>query len=172
MTMNFETALAAHFPGAQSESSYIKRTGEVLKPYGFQPSNTIACVGVCRDELTRTLVEDIQKTWGEAFNFSSLAGMLFLGKTGFLAAHQHAPNGDGPERYAYFAFPHIGLDSQGTLGVCYRAGRKEPSHACGALLAFQQELPSNNELDLFQGPTPQFPRMSTLGDLRLLLFPC
>merc|ERR1712224_827295 len=31
--------------------------------------------------------------------------------------------------------PHIGIDSSGTLGKCYRAGQKNVSGACGAVLA-------------------------------------
>lgn len=47
----------------------------------------------------------LHNAWNGAFNFSSLARMLYLGVTGFQAAHHHAPNPDGRERYVYFAFP-------------------------------------------------------------------
>lgn len=59
--------------------------------------------------------------------------MLFLGKTGFLAAQHHAPNEEGRERYVYFALPHIGVDAKGEIGRHDRPGRLQPSHACGAL---------------------------------------
>ncbi len=147
--MDFQEALSLHFPGAMVAGDFVRRTHETLHTWGFESSNTIACVSVCRDELTRPFRDDIQKVWGHAFNFSSLAGMLFLGKTGFLAAQHHAPNEDGRERYLYFAFPHIGIDARGEIGLCYRSGRKERSHACGALVGFQRELTSASiRLDL------------------------
>ncbi|MFQ5931173.1 MAG: hypothetical protein ACE5MM_02075 [Nitrospiraceae bacterium] len=142
--MSFETALSHHFPSSLPASEFVRCSYEALRVHGFEASNTIACVSVCRDELTRPLAEDIQNTWGEAFNFSSLAGMIFLGKTGFLAAYHHAPNEDGRERYVYFALPHVAVSSDGEIGVCSRAGRKESSYACGALMAFRKELASGS----------------------------
>jgi hypothetical protein len=70
----------------------------------------MACASVCRDELTRPFINNIHEVWGRLFNFSSLAGMLYLGVTGFKAAQHHAPNSEGTERYVYFAFPHIAID--------------------------------------------------------------
>ncbi|MCA9498914.1 MAG: hypothetical protein KC588_06945 [Nitrospira sp.] len=75
----------------------------------------------------------LHNAWNGAFNFSSLAGMLYLGVKGFQAAHHHAPNTDGRERYVYFAFPHIAIDENGTFGNCRRTGRQVLSQACGAL---------------------------------------
>ena len=95
---------------------------------------------MCRDELTLTFVEKVEKLWGETFSSSSLGGMLFLGKTGFLAAQHHSPNEDGRERHVYFALPHIGVGAQGEIGRHDRPGRLQPSHACGALHGFQKEL--------------------------------
>jgi hypothetical protein len=141
---SFEAALSTHFPEALSQAKFITRSYEALQPYAFRAKNAIAFVSVCRDELTLPLVEDIERTWGEAFLFSSLAGMVFLGKTGFQAAQQHAPNEDGVERSVYFALPHIALDAEGAVGVYHRPGREKPSHACGALLSFQRELASRS----------------------------
>lgn len=148
--MSFEAALSTHFANALPAEEFVKDSYEALRSHGFEALNTIACVSVCRDELTYPLIENIRHIWGEAFNFSSLAGMLYLGKTGFTAAHHHAPNEDGHERYVYFALPHIGIDAAGQIGNCQRSGRKETSHACGALVSFQQELTSGSlrlELD-------------------------
>lgn len=148
--MSFQAALSSHFPRSQPAADFVRRTYDELRPHGFKADNAIACVSLCRDELTHPLLEDIQKTWGQAFNFSSLAGMIFLGKTGFQAAYHHAPNRGGRERYVFFTLPHIAVSADGQIGVTYRAGRKQPSHACGALLAFQKELESGSprlELD-------------------------
>jgi len=65
--------------------------------------------------------------------------MLYLGVTGFQAAHGHAPNSDGKERYMYFAFPHIASDENGTPGKCHRSGRQALSEACSALLKILED---------------------------------
>ena len=149
--MTFRQALDIHFPHTISEADFVRSSYDSLYLHGFDDENSIACVGVCRDEITSSLLEKIQKVWGEAFNFSSLGGMLFLGKTGFLAAHHHAPVAGGRERYVYFAMPHIAINADGEIGVCYRPGRPGSSGACGALIAFRQEMLEGNlslELDL------------------------
>ena len=137
--MTFETALSQHFPGSVPDRLFISKTLEKLKPFGFTRDNSIACVGVCRDEITRPFVRLVEETWGEAFNFSSLAGMLFLGKSGVQAAQHHAPEGDRP-RFVYFAFAHIGIAENGTLGKHLRIGQQKASSACGALSALVGKL--------------------------------
>jgi hypothetical protein len=140
--VGFQETLKEHFSGAIPEADFVNRTVALLSGSGFTPENTIACVALCRDEITQPLLEKVRATWGEAFNFSSLAGMLFLGRTGFTAAAHHAPNAEGKERYVYLAFPHIAIHTDGQVGYCRRGGRKELSTACGALFAFQKELAS------------------------------
>jgi len=143
--MSWETSMIREFPEAMPQDQFVDRSYEGLSIYGFRAENTIAFASVCRDEVTLSLVVDIEKTWGEVFMFSSLGGMLILGKTGFLAAQQHAPIDEGGiERYVYYALPHIAIDAQGEFGVYYRPGRQKASHACGALMAFQHELESRS----------------------------
>jgi len=138
--VNFQQTLSKYFPNTLSEADFVSRSYQALQEYGFEGANTIACVGVCRDEITYPLVDKIYRAWGEVFNFSSLAGMLFLGKTGFSAAQHHAPHKDGLERYVFFALPHIAIGAGGEIGLCYRSGRSGASGACGALMAFRQEM--------------------------------
>ncbi len=138
--MTFQQSLDTHFPGAMRESDFVQQAYDTLAQQGFTSDNTIACVGVCRDELTRSLITSIEDNWGNVFTFSSLAGMLFAGKTGFGAAHAHSPIVDGRESYLYVVMPHIAIDGQGKIGLCQRQGRAKPSGACGALMAFRQEL--------------------------------
>jgi hypothetical protein len=140
--MNFHEALNEHFPGAMRQPDFVTRSHDTLRRFGFNADNTIACVGVCRDEITFPFIHEIQLKWGEAFNFSSLAGMLFLGRTGFLAAKHHSPLIDGRERYVYYNLPHIAIDENGEIGRYCRAGRSEVSGACGALAAFHKEMES------------------------------
>jgi hypothetical protein len=133
------------------QSDFVFRSYEILRRFDFNAENTIACVGVCRDELTFPFIQEVQQKWGEAFNFSSLAGMLFLGRTGFLAAKHHSPRLDGRERYVYYNMPHIAIDRNGEIGQYRRPGREEVSSACGALVAFHNEMKSGS-LDLQYHP--------------------
>src|SRR5215475_12262624 len=150
--MSWETSMTNEFPEAILQDRFVTGSYEKLHRQGFQAENTIAFACVCRDEVTLPLVEDIEKTWGEAFIFSSLGGMLILGKTGFLAAQQHAPIDEGGiERYVYYALPHIAIGPHGEFGVYFRPDRQKASHACGALIAFQHEL-ATGSLELALDP--------------------
>jgi uncharacterized protein YlzI (FlbEa/FlbD family) len=123
------------------EYDFIKKTYDVLKGFGFTDENAIASVCICRDEISQTIRSHIKRMWGEAFNFSSLAGLFTAGKTGIKAFISHAPNVDGKERYVFYAFSHIAIDENENMGVCKRKGL-EKSHACGALCHFLNELSS------------------------------
>ncbi len=128
------------FPGAMPERRFVKRTLSRAESLGFNADNTIACVGTCRDELCASLGRTVTRFWGESFNFSSLGGFPFLGKSGVTAARSHAPLVRGKERYAFFALPHIGINASGELGSCERPGLDQPTVACGALDIVQREL--------------------------------
>ena len=144
---SFQDSLESRFPNAMDETSFVRWSRQAIAAHGFDAENTIACVGVCRDELCRSLVWAVRDEWGEAFNFSGLGGMLTLGTSGFSAAHYHAPIVDGRERYLYIVMPHIGIGQAGEFGKCLRPGRHGSSVACGALTAVREELKSGS-LDL------------------------
>jgi len=138
--MSFETILKKYFPVVYTEAAFIEKTYKTLNKSGFDADNTIACVDVCRDEISQPAITLIKEKWGEAFNLCSLAAMFFAGKTGLSAAMHHAPIVNGKERYVFYALPHIAVGAKGQLGVCKRIGRKEASNACGALNVFLNEL--------------------------------
>ena len=133
-----------YFDTLYPEAEFVDMTYGALNGLGFSAGNTIACVAVCRDEISQPLIEAAQRSWGHVFNLSSLGGMLFAGKTGLTAAMHHAPNIDGKERYVFYSFPHIAIDGEGRVGVCEREGRCGESGACGALGIFQKELAQGN----------------------------
>lgn len=139
--MSFEELLKKRFPGALPEDQFVRRSAaRLISDYGLTADNTLACVGVCRDELCRPLTEKIRLMWGEAFNMSSMAGRPTLGRSGLATAHSHAPIINGRSRFAFFVLPHIGLGPAGEPGLCQRPGRQEPSLACGALDAVRQDI--------------------------------
>jgi len=155
----WENTIRKHFPGAIREESFVNRTHILANQFGFQAYNTLSCVSVCRDELCSPFLELVERTWKapfldmkdekgvsktintSPFNMSSLAGMLFLGKTGMSAAISHAPvDSEGKQRFVFFVMPHVGIDDNGNLGQIERPGHETPSNACGALVLFHEEL--------------------------------
>jgi hypothetical protein len=138
--MGFEEVIKEHFDRVFKEVEYVKKTYKALKDFGFNDDNSIASVCVCRDEISQTVRSIIKHVWGEAFNFSSLAGMFTAGKTGLKAAMHHAPQTGGKERYVYYVIPHTAINEDGKTGFCKRRGIKEESSACGALCLFLDEL--------------------------------
>ncbi len=154
--MRFEERAVEIFPEAIERETFVARSSAALAVHGFVPGTTLAMIGVCRDELTFPLVRALEGVWGPAFDLSSLAGMLFLGRTGIAAARHHAPSADGRQRFVAFVFSHIGIDEEGVVGRCRRPGQAEPSPACGALDAFRQELAAGRlDVDLDPGDLEQ-----------------
>lgn len=111
-----------------------------LARVGFRPSNCLAVVAVCRDELMVRVDEAVARTWGRPFQAGSLGGLVFLGRTGMQAALGHVPGEDGRHRFVVFCLPHIGIDEDGTIGRVQRRGMHRATSACGALAAFRGEL--------------------------------
>jgi len=142
--MAYEEFLQQFFPSFLPENVFVDKTYAALNRIGFNADNTIACVCLCRDEITQPLAFLVRQSWGESFNLSGLGGLFYAGKTALHAAMHHSPNPNQRERYVFFALPHIAIDEQGRIGVCKRAGRDGDSTACGALDAFRKELVAGN----------------------------
>lgn len=111
-----------------------------LARVGFRPSNCLAVVDVCRDELMASVDESIARVWGRPFQAGSLAALVFLGRTGMQAALGHVPGEDGRHRFVVFCLPHIGIDEDGTVGRVQRRGMHRATSACGALAAYRAGL--------------------------------
>ena len=137
---DFRRALDRHFAGAVLESDYVTQTARHLHRSGFTADNTLAWVGVCRDEIAGTLLAEVQAVWGSSFSFASLAGLPTAGRTGFSAAAHHGPIVDAAQHFVAFAMPHIAISADGVMGEIHRPGLMVPSKACGALVAFRDEL--------------------------------
>jgi hypothetical protein len=138
--MSFEAALHDHFPGALPVQAALSRVGTALYRHGFSRSQALAIVSLCRDEISGPLLREIQQGWGDVFHLGGLAGMPAGGRTALGAALDHAPRTGGRERVVCLALTHIALGRDGEIGVCARAGRTEPSKACGALVKAQARL--------------------------------
>lgn len=161
---SFTEVLKHQFPNSLPDGEYVKRSADVLAPLGFTGDNAIACAATCRDEICHPVRSSIHEIWGEAFNFSSLGGMLTLGRTGFGAFHAHAPTDYDKRRHVYYAMPHIGIGPDGQLGASSRRGMSQTSKACGALFAFAAEL----EQERFESPLDMHDIEQSLLKKRLL----
>ncbi len=74
--MSFQDAVSTHFPGAILGRDFVHRSHQALLRHGFSADRAIACVGVCRDEVTRPLVDEIERVWGPPFTFSGLLQIM------------------------------------------------------------------------------------------------
>ena len=148
------------FPGALRATDLIARLEDRCSELGFVASSSLLMVGVCRDELCFPFVARLEDAWGPAFHIGSLGGLLTIGRTGISAALGHAPEEPGaPQRYVIVAGPHIGMDEIGEFGQLRREHQTVDSRACGALMAFRDELRGGH---LETGYDPDDPEMSIL----------
>ena len=127
----------ALFPGALPSRAVLHRSAELLHAkLGATPSNTIYADSVCPDEINHeesALPFVMAHFWGRrAFPMGGLAGVPFVGKTGFFAFSHHVPE-DGNVLILFG--PHVGISESGELGKHHRLGQSCESSACGAVLA-------------------------------------
>lgn len=141
---SFSRVLQANFPGSLPMADYMNKTHFYLNQYGFEDENTMGMVGICRDEITDSLYDEVIKYWGRTFNCCSLAGFITMGKTGLAAATDHTPIFAGTRRFVFYAMPHIAISQEGEIGKVYREGIHKASHACGALEVIVNELQSGH----------------------------
>ena len=100
-------------------------------------------VNLCRDEVTLTLKQRIEAVFGSSFSTNGLGGVLTCGATGMGAGFSHSPLcASGRERYVFFSFPHISINSRGEVGPMSRPGRPGQSCACGALIKSTNDIRS------------------------------
>ena len=156
--MNFQDVVNQNLPGMLNETLFMSQLKSNLRRLGFTANNTITCVSTCRDELCRQFHHTMDEQWGEAFNFSSLAGFLSLGETGFSAAIKHAPKERDKQRFLFVVMPHIAIDLDGRCGKIIRNGHRKPTSACGALVTAHSFLKSNIQAQF----NPRDPEQSLL----------
>ena len=146
--MSYDETLLATYPAAVPAVDFARWSADALAPHGFDRYNSLTLVGTCRDELMFEVEDALRDVWGAGFDISSLAAMVYLGRTGIAAAAKHAPGLDGRRRYVVFVLPHIGISVAGTIGQVERLGQTGPSAACGALAGLHREIAAGS------GPDP------------------
>jgi hypothetical protein len=149
------------FPGAVPAADFVASWAERCVGAGFDADTALLAVGTCRDEVCFPFITQLEAVWGPAFQMGSLGGLLTIGRTGIAAVAGHAPKAEPgePVRYVVVAATHIGVDDTGTFGYLRREHQTASSRACGALMAFRDELLTNR---LRLGYDPVDPEMSLL----------
>jgi len=134
--------VAKQFPEAIGADDFVQRVEMALHAFGFSGENSIAMVNLCRDEVTVTLKQKIDAVFGASFSTNGLGGVLTCGAVGMGAGFSHSPicSTTGKERYVFFSFPHISINSKGEVGPMSRPGRPGQSCACGALIKSWNEI--------------------------------
>jgi hypothetical protein len=150
--MTFDEILSQRFPGAIMAREFVASHRQALAELGFTAENSLAGMGLCRDEICTPFEDLIQATWGPSFVFASLAGAVLPGRTAFAAFLHHAPEERGRDRIVCFGFTHVAVSPEGEQGWCRRPGRSEPSNACGALKGMLAALRSRG---VMPEPAPQ-----------------
>jgi hypothetical protein len=134
------TSIRRSFPQALLAHVYLDRVEAALKPHDFASERTFAAVSLCRDELNQRLVSEIAQRWDRPFNLGGLGGVPSLGRTGWAACLSHVPSRGGRGHLLVFAFPHIGIGPDGTLGQSLRRHQDAPTPTCGALVSLLPQL--------------------------------
>ncbi|KAF5842133.1 Bestrophin, RFP-TM, chloride channel-domain-containing protein [Dunaliella salina] len=129
-----------YFPNALAVDDFMNRVEVILASKGFTGNNTIAMSNLCRDESCMILEDKIESVFGSCFSTHGLGGVLTCGVIGIKAGLSHSPVMGGKEQYAFFSFPHIAIDSEGSIGKISRPNRPDTSAACGALCACLAQL--------------------------------
>lgn len=174
----FDEAVDKHFPGALDVADFLAEVRRQVEPLGFTTERTLTLVSICRDELTTDFFDAVEADWGSSFTLAGLGGVPALGRTGWQAALSHVPDSAGRGAMLVFGCPHIGIESDGSIGSTIRSGQTRPTATCGALNAILQQsiegtLPSEIDFDDFEATRlalrlvdPQLPP-PTLVDLTL-----
>lgn len=134
------THIAQLFPQAVPAHVYFERVQAALAPHDFALERTFAAVSLCRDELNQQLVADIARRWNLPFNLGGLGALPSLGRTGWAACLSHVPGRGGRGHLLVFAFPHLGIGPDGTLGESLRRHQDRPTPTCGALVSLLPQL--------------------------------
>ena len=116
------------YPGALSNQELCKKLQAALSKHGYGKT-TLLATSLCCDEVNRALEKELAKMFGDNFTMGGLAGFPFCGATSFMAMAHHIPH-DGSCLIVYG--PHVGIDSEGTVGKVDRRGRELSGACCGS----------------------------------------
>jgi hypothetical protein len=127
----------------------MKKISNKLSAYGYGKSSLVA-TSLCCDEVNRPLEKALAGTYDEPFVMGGLAGFPFGGVTSFGAMAHHIPDG-GSALIVYG--PHVGVDSNGSVGTVNRRGRAKGGACCGSAAAALGKIRKGQMLPKTDEPT-------------------
>lgn len=130
-------ALHTNFPDAVPLRRYLTRLRDVIEPLGFERTNTLTMVSLCRDELAEAMISEFRNFWEQPFDLGGLAGLPPVGTETWQVALSHIPDAQGRGKLLVLGASHIGIAPDGTLGRYHRHGQSTTTTACGALDGFR-----------------------------------
>ena len=126
-----------HFPNA---CTWPEVTGKYLQKisteYHIPIEKLLFASCVCPDELNYRAT-NFNNEFSLAFNLGGLGGIPYTGKTGMAAYASHIP-ADGAS-FIYFG-PHVGIHSDGSIGIIHREHQHGATYSCGALLSVLERM--------------------------------
>ena len=135
MTYDYEKVakkLSEAFPGALTSAELSTKVKEMLVASGYDEKTTLVATSLCCDEVNREFEKDLVASYSQNFSMGGLAGFAFGGATSFGAMAHHIP--DGGNCLVVYG-PHVGIDTDGTVGKVNRSGRAASGACCGSAAA-------------------------------------
>lgn len=162
-TLTDEQSLAIvrlHYPNAVSTTETVNRTLAYLRrTCGLAPDCVLLADSICSDDVNSIEYPESARAMLGPFKLGGLDGFPHAGVTGMGAFAGHVP--DSGAVLIYHA-PHIGVSSDGSLGVIVRKGQSKASGCCGAARAALAKLQADSltaeapsEFDYQQGTIEQ-----------------
>ena len=136
------SGVSSVFPNILPLRTFVEETTRILSTLGFTRDNTLAVVGLSRDERTRPLLNALSKVWGEPYVTHSLGSQCNVGPTGLKQILSHAPlqNSQSRTKVVIFACPNMACNQDGDAGWLYRPNRPEPVPTSSELVEFVSRL--------------------------------
>jgi len=111
------------FMNAMPMANFVEESKRILNDFGFNRDNSLAVVGLARDEVARPLLHALCKEWGDPYVTHSLGAQCNIGITGIKQCVSNAPevqSNGGRKRLVIFTGPNIAVNQDSEVGFLYR----------------------------------------------------
>ncbi len=145
------------YPLAMPMDVFVEEATRVLADMGFNASNSLAVVGLTRDEVTRPLLHAVTRAMGEPYVTHSLGGQFNVGKEGIKQMLNRAPQKTSGARpkLVFITGPNLAVNQDGDTGIMYRKNRPEPVDTNSELLEFVRKFKTGT-FNLHRNPRSGF----------------
>ena len=132
----------SQFPNAMPLSVFMEEIKRCLAQFGFHGHNSLAVVGLTRDEAARPLLNAISEVYGEPYVTHSLGAMCNVGREGMRQILGHAPKAVSNMRTKIIIFtaPNVACNQDGDTGIFYRPNLPEATVTSWELSTFVKQF--------------------------------